>query len=279
MATSPARLLLTNDDGIKAPGIMALYDELSPHYDVLVVAPMSQRSGSGCAVSVDKEMAVEVCRDANDRIWGYAVDGTPADCVKFAAKVVPSFRPDLVLSGINAGSNVGNSVFYSGTCAAAIEATLFDLRTCAVSLAVWHGRADVWRFPEAARLTAALVPWLLRQHWTPRTFWNLNVPNLPAEEIRGVRAALQGTSFYVDDLELKREQNGHQIYSNVGKLVERSVEPLNADDVVLEEGYAALSLLTTNLNVPMPAAARAALEHTWGEAWRAELMRERTPRG
>lgn len=269
MATSNARLLLTNDDGIKAPGIQALHDELAPHYEVLVVAPMSQRSGSGCAVSVDKEMAVEVCRDGNGRVWGYAVDGTPADCVKFAAKVVAEFRPDLVLSGINAGSNVGNSVFYSGTCAAAIEATMFGMRACAISLAVWHGRADTWHFPVAARLTASLVPWLLDQHWSPRTFWNLNVPNVPAEELRGVRCARQGTSFYVDDLEFKREADGHRIYSNVGKTVERSIEPLNADDVVLEGGHAALSLLSIDLNVPMPAAARAALEHAWGESWRA----------
>lgn len=266
MASSPARILLTNDDGIDAPGIAALRDELAGDYEVLMVAPMGQRSGSGCAVSVDKEMAVEERRDGA-RTWGFAVDGTPADCVKFAAKVIPSFRPDLVLSGINAGSNVGNSVFYSGTVAAAIEATMFHMRACAVSLAVWHGRADVWHYPAAARMTASLVPWLLEQHWTPRTFWNLNVPNLHASELRGLRCARQGTSFYVDDLELKRQEGTHRIYSNVGKLVERSIEPLNSDDAVLEEGYAALSLLKIDLTVDMPAAARAALEHAWGHAW------------
>lgn len=258
------RLLLVNDDGIDAPGIQALRRALAPHYDTLVVAPTSERSGSGCGLSVNREMAVHKRIGDNGEIWGYAVDGTPADCVKFPIMTIEGYEPDLVLSGVNRGSNLGNSVWYSGTVAGAMEATMLGLRAMAVSLS-FVGEPDVWHFDAGARLALGLVPWLLAQTWEPRTFWNLNLPNIPFEEIGGVRFSRQGISFYVDNFSVSRVEGETHYYLNVGERLEESPHPPHSDDLVIEAGDASLSLLKMDLSVDLPPAAREALEREWNQ--------------
>lgn len=260
---STTKVLITNDDGIDAGGIQALRRELEPVCRVLVVAPHSERSGSGCGLSVDREIAVEE-RAENGRIWGYAVDGTPADCVKFGTLVLEEFKPDLVLSGVNRGSNLGNSVWYSGTVAGAMEATLLGLRAMAISLA-FDFEEQRYNFATAARITRELLPWLLAQRWQPRTFWNLNVPNIAFERVRGVRFTHQGTSFFVDNFTLERAENGRSIYKNVGQELRKSPEPEYSDDLVIDSGAASLSLLNMDLTIGLPPAAREALEREWNQ--------------
>jgi 5'-nucleotidase len=256
------KVLLVNDDGIDAPGIQALRHEIDPVCDLLVVAPMSERSGAGCSLSLNHEMAVERRLDG-DRHWGWAVDGTPADCVKFALTALGGYRPDIVLSGINRGRNVGNSIWYSGTVAGAFEATMFGLRAMAVSLAAF--RAPVNHFESAAILTRRLLPWLVTQQWKPRTLYNLNVPNLPYQELKGVRVAVQGTSFFADEFQLNREEGGTLYYRNVGEHLVLSPEPNNSDDRLVDANHPALSMLSMDLTVPMPEAAGEALEREWNQ--------------
>ncbi len=263
------RILLTNDDGIDAPGMKAMHDALDghPEYEVLAVAPFRERSGSGCGLSLTQEMRVEPRRRADGSIWGWAVDGMPADCVKFAQTSVEGWQPDLVLSGINPGCNVGNSVFYSGTVGCAIEAAFFGLRAMATS---------IWRRPEDARLefesTAAivvsLIPWLLGQTWTPRTFWNFNLPNVKPADMRGIRFARQGTSFFTDEFAVQRTEGEARIFRNVGKTLVQSKEAPDSDDLVMDEGYAVLSLLNTDLTIDIPRAAQEALEAVWNRSLR-----------
>lgn len=262
MDLKSVKVLLVNDDGIDAPGLQALRGEIKDVCDLLVVAPMSERSGAGCSLSLNAEMAVEK-REENGRIWGYAVDGTPTDCVKFALTALNGYRPDLVLSGINRGRNVGNSIWYSGTAAGAVESTFFGLRAMAVSLAVF--RNPERRFDTAATLTRQLIPWLIQQSWQPRTFWNLNVPNLPLDDVSNIRLAEQGTSFFVDEFALDREEGNMAYYKNVGERLQRSPEPENSDDLLIDEGCASLSLLNIDLTVRMPEAASEALEREWNQ--------------
>jgi 5'-nucleotidase len=259
-----ARILLTNDDGIDATGLQTLRRQLEGRCDLLVVAPRSERSGSGCGLSVGSEIAVEPRVDADGRTWGYAVDGTPADCVKFAFKALNGYRPDLVLSGINRGSNYGNSVWYSGTVAGAMEATLLGFRAMAVSLAhEWE--PTTLHFGTAATMTVELIPWLLAQTWQPRTFWNLNVPNLPFERCEGVRCTRQGTSFYVDNFRVVRSEGTRDIYLNIGQSLQESAEPLHSDDAAVDAGAASLSLLKMDLTVELPRPAAEALEREWNQ--------------
>jgi len=259
-ASQRPKLLLVNDDGIDAPGLAALRAALVEEYEVLVVAPLSERSGAGCSLSLNEEMAV-IPREEDGVTYGYAVDGTPADCVKFALTALGGYRPDLVLSGVNRGRNVGNFVWYSGTVAGALEATMFGMRALAVSLAVYRDQER--RFDAAALVAARLVPWLLRQSWQPRSFWNLNVPNLSADAMRGVRFTHQGTCYFVDEFAFSREADGVRYYKNIGSHMELSPEPEHSDDIAIEEGWASLSLLSSDLTIEMPAAAREALEREW----------------
>ncbi len=255
---SKSRILLVNDDGIDAPGIRALRDAVGNHYDVRVVAPLQEQSGSGCGLTVHSEFAVE---KRGERDW--AVDGTPADCVKFALMALDGYRPDLVLSGINNGGNMGNSVFYSGTVAGAMEATFFGLRALAVSLS--HRRDGHRHFETAAEVVRDLIPWLLTHAPEPRTFWNLNVPNVPFGDLKGLRYTHQGTSFYTDEFAVEREENGRLWYRNVGTHSVLTPEPSNSDDLVVDGDAASLSLLRMDLSVDLPGAAREAMEREWNQ--------------
>ncbi len=208
MTTKP-RILLTNDDGVGEPGIEALREALEDLAEVLVVAPLGQRSGSGCGLTVGRAIEVRDGHDGRARI--IAVDGTPVDCVKFAASL-EDFAPDLVISGINAGINAGNSVFYSGTVAAAIEAAMLGQRGIAVSLATWATGDEC--FETAAHVVRGLLPWLLEKPWQPRTYWNLNVPSIPLEELRGVRYAAVGDSRYVDKWSSAPHPDGRVLATN-----------------------------------------------------------------
>lgn len=259
---NPPKILLVNDDGIDAPGLQTLRRHIQDHCDLLVVAPMSERSGAGCSLSLNDEMAVEE-RTQDGKTWGWSVDGTPADCVKFAMTALPGYDPDLVISGINRGRNVGNFIWYSGTVAGALEATMFGKRAMAVSLAAF--KDDAYHFQGAAEITLSLIPWLMSQTWRPRTLWNLNTPNIPLEEVQGIRATHQGTTYFVDEFAFSREENGVRYYRNAGNHVVGSEVAENDDDSVLKRGFASLSFLTTDLTIDVTPAASEALEREWNQ--------------
>ncbi len=260
--TTGPRILITNDDGIDAPGIQALWRALRDGYTTLVVAPMYEKSGAGCSLSLSDEMEVHR-REEDGAVWGYAVDGTPADCVKFAITNVKDFRPDFVLSGINRGMNVGNSVFYSGTVAGAIEATLFGIPSMACSLAVRFHTKEAGKFDDSARIVRAMLPWVMAQKHAPRTLWNLNMPNLDFEKVKRVRLTEHGTSFFADEFALYRQEGNAEFYKNVGSRLEACSAVANSDDRALVEGEASLSLLRTNLTIPFGDSDRTRLEREW----------------
>lgn len=244
MATKPL-ILLTNDDGIDAPGINALRRALlDDDYRIIVSAPMYEKSGSGCALSLQDEISVEPRRDDSGEIWGYAVGGTPADCVKMAFSAF-KIKPDLVLSGINRGMNIGNSVFYSGTVAGAIEASFYGALSMATSLACWGYKEEF--YDDAAKKVRDLVPWLLKQKPIPRRFWNFNLPNIRYGKMKNVRLCDHGTSFFMDDFQLYRQEDNLQVYKNVGTTMRECVTCKNSEEKALEAGDCSLTLLTTHL--------------------------------
>ncbi|MEO8376165.1 MAG: 5'/3'-nucleotidase SurE [Candidatus Sumerlaeota bacterium] len=254
------KILVTNDDGIDAPGLQALHAALKNDWDVLVAAPLSERSGAGCSLSLSNEMRV-VERHADGKLFGYAVDGTPADCVKFAMTAIGNYAPDFILSGINRGMNAGNSVFYSGTVAGAIEGTLFGIPAMACSLACWH--YPIAFYDDAAEVVARILPWLVAQEPQPRTLWNMNIPNRRFSEIERIRLTTHGTSFFVDDFELKKQDELARYYRNVGQRLVACDKHPDSDDRSIQLGEVSLSLLKTNLTVDVPEAAARGLENTW----------------
>lgn len=182
-----ARILVSNDDGIHSPGLAALEKvarSFSP--DVWVVAPESEQSASGHSLTLTVPLRIR--KIAARR---FAVNGTPTDCVLLAIRhLLNEQRPDLVLSGINAGGNLGEDITYSGTVAAAMEGTLLGIRAIALSQARTNGKATRWR--TAARHTADVIERLSATEWPRNVLINVNFPDVPAKDVAGIAVTCQG---------------------------------------------------------------------------------------
>ena len=226
------RIVLTNDDGIEAPGLLAARRELEKIGDVLTVAPDQNRSGVGRSISFGRPLHVEE-REMADGGVGYACTGTPVDCVRLVALGLMDFRPDIVVSGINHGENLGDDITYSGTVAGALEGIVIGVPGIAVSLSInrpWHETAQEepppdenlyldhdLHFEPAARFAARLTKVALKGLPEGRIL-NVNAPNLPAERLKGARITRLGRRMYNDELVEVREEEGgrvgYDIYNN-----------------------------------------------------------------
>jgi 5'-nucleotidase len=205
-------ILLTNDDGIYAPGIAAMYRELIRLGEVIVVAPESVQSASGHGITITTPLLTSKVTIENG-FSGIAVDGRPADCVKLAVNQLLGRQPDLVVSGLNAGANVGINVVYSGTVAAAIEAAFLGLPAIAVSLFL---KKDVpTDFAPAAHIGRQTIESILARGLPGGQVLNINVPALSAgEQPAGVRIVRQCTRAWVDTYERRQDPRGRDYYWN-----------------------------------------------------------------
>lgn len=228
-------ILVTNDDGIYAPGLAALYQELRLLGEVAVVAPESEQSAVGHAISLTTPLRVkQVSLGGGARGW--AVSGTPADCVKIAlAELLPE-PPELVVSGINLGPNVGINVLYSGTVSAATEAAILGLRAVAVSLNTYR-EPD---FAAAALLTRRLLAQLQDWPLPERVCLNINLPALPPEQIKGVRITRQDTGRLVEHFQ-HRVDPRERVYYWLAEINERRDLESGTDFEALESGYISIT--------------------------------------
>ncbi len=202
-STRKVHILLTNDDGIGAEGLRSLKEAVSHLGRVTIVAPERQQSGSSHALTLDNPLRIN--RIDEDTI---AVDGTPTDCVLLAMRGLIDGRPDLLISGINHGPNLGDDVTYSGTVAAAFEGTLLGLPSIAISLCSWTEPM----FEGAKRFAAEIASKVIENGLPPGTLLNVNVPCLPPEEIRGVRVTKLGKRIYRDAIVRKTDPRGRDYY-------------------------------------------------------------------
>jgi len=209
------RILLTNDDGINAPGLMALYQEMQKLGEVTVVAPDSEKSAVGHAITLSDPLRVWNF-EKNGTFFGYAVNGTPADCVKIAYWALLDFKPDLLVSGINLGSNTGINVIYSGTVSAATEGTILNIPSFAISLTTYKNPD----FTYAAKFARKLGVQLLERGLPKGTFLNVNVPAVKEEEIRGVVITRQGQAIYEERFDRRIDPQNRVYYWLTGKKVE-----------------------------------------------------------
>jgi 5'-nucleotidase len=205
-------ILVTNDDGINARGIGALVAALKEVANVIVIAPLGEQSAVGHALTMTLPLRVtEFHRD--NEFFGFAVDGTPADCVKLALRTFLKERalpyPDLVVSGINHGRNTAVNIIYSGTVSAATEATVLDVPAIAISLASYHSGAD---FSGAADFIKRFAPYVATQGLPKGTLLNVNVPALPPEKIKGMVYTRQGKSYWDDDFERRLDPHERPYY-------------------------------------------------------------------
>jgi 5'-nucleotidase len=202
------RILLTNDDGVFAPGLRALRKELARLGDVTVIAPFLEQSGVGHSITLLTPLIVKPVDDDDGTALGYAVEGSPADCVKLAVLELLDRPPDLIVSGINAGANAGINVLYSGTVAAAIEGAFFKITSIAVSLEL----AEHFDYPHAARHAGRVIERILAQRPAAGSLFNVNLPAHSRGEPKGVRVVPMGVGRYGEGFEKRHDPRGRTYY-------------------------------------------------------------------
>jgi 5'-nucleotidase len=230
------RILVSNDDGIHAPGLEALVRALEPLGEVTVVAPLTEQSAASHALTLHRPLRIE---ETGPRRYG--VEGTPTDCVLLAVRELLQAQPHLVVSGINQGPNLGEDVLYSGTVAAAMEGSLLGTASMAVSLASWKFRDYRGAVEAVSVLAAALLA------GAPERFLlNVNVPPLPREQIRGFRAVRLGSRVYNDAIVRKRDPRGRDYYW-IGGAEPSWERAADTDFAAVEDGFVSLTPLLLDL--------------------------------
>ncbi len=236
-------ILIVNDDGIHAKGLRTLAARLSRDHDVTVVAPESQRSATSHSITIFRPLRVTKTQPAGlEAIPCYVVDGQPVDCTKIGIAHIMDGKVDLVVSGINHGANLGSDIIYSGTVAAALDAVIMGYKALAVSCASEFAE----HFDTAAELAARLIDGGLFDEDANDVLYNLNVPNVPLSEIKGVRAAVQGRTAYDDAVELRDDPRGKEYIWVTGTLREHAVDE-ETDVTTVRNGYASLTPIKFDL--------------------------------
>lgn len=224
-------ILITNDDGFNARGIRALRDEIAQVADVIMVAPETEQSAVGHAITLSSPLKVRKVVEGGVFL-GYAVNGTPADCVKIAAIVLLDKPPRLVISGINQGGNMGTCVIYSGTVSAATEAATMGIPAMAVSL----NSFDSQDFSVAAAFARKIFPVMLDKGLPEGVSLNINVPAVPMSEIKGVVVTRQGKSRVMETFDKRADPRGNTYYWMAGEMEMNEVEE-GTDCEMVDKNY------------------------------------------
>jgi len=248
-------ILITNDDGIRAEGLLTLEKALADLGKTVVVAPESEQSATSHAITLDGPLRIK--KYSHER---YSVTGTPTDCVLLAVHGILGSRPDIVVSGINHGPNMGEDVTYSGTVAAAIEGNILGIDSIAVSITSWEPES----FEAAGRIAGYLADRMLARDGVAGTsLWNVNIPPVPEAEIKGIRVTRLGSRVYNDSIIRKTDPRGKDYFWIGGG------EPgWNADEksdfTAVSDGYVSV----TPLKVDMTDYKSVLELERWGLDWR-----------
>ncbi|HEY8347750.1 MAG TPA: 5'/3'-nucleotidase SurE [Symbiobacteriaceae bacterium] len=237
-------ILLTNDDGILAPGLHALRQELEKidGLEVWCVAPDRERSASGHAITMYRPLFPLEAQIPGAKSPCYSVTGTPADSAKLAIEALLPRRPDLVISGINHGANLGTDLFYSGTVAAALEGPILGIPAIACSLDVRFGTD----YGPAARFTVRLALKVLEEGLPEGTLLNVNVPGCSREQLKGVRITRMGRRRYKDQWDRRVDPRGRVYYWLAGEVMELDNGP-DTDVAAVEAGYISVTPMQLDL--------------------------------
>lgn len=239
-------ILLTNDDGILAPGLQAMRRELEQvdGLEIWSVAPDRERSASGHAITTLRPLFPLKVEIPGAGTPCYSVTGTPADSAKLAIEELLPRWPDLVISGINHGSNLGTDVLYSGTVAAALEGPILGIPAIAASLDLSQGKgAD---FAAAAHFIAQLAKKVLQEGLPSGTLLNVNIPGIAPQEIKGVRITRMGRRLYKDQWDRRVDPRGRTYYWLAGELMDLENGP-DTDVAAVSEGYISVSPLQVDM--------------------------------
>jgi 5'-nucleotidase len=208
-------ILITNDDGITAPGIRCLVEAVKSFGKVVVVAPDKPQSGMGHAITIGHPLRMNRV-EMFEGIESWQVSGTPVDCVKLAVDKILHYKPDICLSGINHGANHSINVIYSGTMSAAMEAAIESIPSVGFSLLDYSYEAD---FSTAKQIVANIVTTLLKKKLPSNLLLNVNIPAIPLELIKGIKICRQAHAKYEEDFEERKDPHGKKYYWLTGEFV------------------------------------------------------------
>jgi 5'-nucleotidase len=226
-------ILITNDDGITAPGIRTLIEVMKTIGDVVVVAPDSPQSGMGHAITVNSTLFVEKVKVDQGNQLEYSCSGTPADCVKLAVNQILERKPDLCVSGINHGSNSSINVIYSGTMSAAIEAGIEGIPAIGFSLLDYSWNAN---FEATKPYIKSIVENVLKAGLPKDVVLNVNIPNVPKQELKGIKICRQARANWEEEFDKRTNPQGRVYYWLTGKFVNLD-HGEDTDEWALKNGY------------------------------------------
>ena len=239
------RILVTNDDGINSLGLHALVRELEGEAETFVVAPEHERSATGHAITLHKPLrAVPTILPESD-VKAWATNGTPADCVALGVLGLLPGRPDIVISGINVGPNLGRDLTYSWTVSGAMEGTIFRIPSLAVSVGAFRDTI----FEVAAGFAMRLVRQVVERGLPEDTLLNINVPNLPKDQIKGVKITRQGEKRYISTLDKRTDPRGRPYYWLTGAPAPQQ-DAEGTDSWALALGYISVTPIRLNMTDP-----------------------------
>jgi len=199
-------ILVTNDDGVHSPGLLSLYNSMKQLGDAYVIAPDRERSAVSHALTMHRPLRVERLRE-----HVYSMNGTPTDCVAIGINKILPERPAFVVSGINKGANLGDDITYSGTVSAAIESTIMGIPSFAVSLVITE-KASLLNLDTASKIALEVGRYILDNSLPYDTLLNVNVPNIPARDIAGIKLTRQGKRIYDNSIQETFDPHGEKHY-------------------------------------------------------------------
>lgn len=230
--TSRPYILISNDDGIHAPGIKHLWNCLKDFADVIVVAPDREQSAVGLSITLRQPLHLETYRWENNESI-YAINGTPADCIKMALTVILKRKPDLIVSGINRGTNAGRNILYSGTVAATIEGTMQNIPSIAFSCYDYH---EYPNYEVVEDYIPSIVNHVLEHPLSPGVLLNVNFPS-KKHEIQGIKLASQGMQYWAENPDQRAHPAEGKDYYWLGARLKEFDEDENSDIHLLKHGY------------------------------------------
>lgn len=236
------RVLLTNDDGIHSPGLRALAEAFGAAHDTAVVAPEEQRSATGHAITLHKPLRARPSAAYPAGVTAWATNGTPADCVVLGVHELLPSRPDVVVSGINVGPNLGLDLTYSGTVSGAMEGAILGIPSMAISVASF---VDV-RFDVAAAFAERLARLVLDRRLPADALINVNVPNLPGDQLKGVAITRQSSRRYLSRVERRTDPRGQSYYWLTGE-PQTMADDAGTDGWAVAAGYVSVTPIHLNM--------------------------------
>src|SRR5512133_1670210 len=226
-------ILLTNDDGLYAAGLKTLLEVMEEFGKVVLVSTLESMSGMSQALTVKTPLRVKLLEETDNHLF-YTCNGTPTDIVKLAINQLLERKPDLVVSGINHGSNASVSILYSGTMAAALEGCLYDITSVGFSLNSYSSSAD---FSGCEVYIRKICTMLLRNPLPTGICLNVNFPAIPASEIKGMVVARQASGNWQEEFEKRKDPAGKTYYWLTGNFINHEPEASDTDDWAIQNGY------------------------------------------